>query len=208
MAKVQNPLLSQEAYGDLGGILFRRGTYGNICSRRSIASVSRTPSQTIARATFSLATSAWDALSVESKRAWEAYATYPTSGRAKYIGNWIRLAPTGLTPPDFPTKPPPTSLFNVKAYILPGPPSDVCYIIWDYTGSQDCFVRIPMLQTWSHRASPKPAKLKGSAWADVSWRTLTDTLPYEAPVLWVRVELVSYLTGDLLQSFLLEAERL
>ena len=207
MPKVQNPLLSTEAWGQLAGILYRRGTYGPIVSRRSISAVHRTPSQTMRRGTFASASSAWRNLSPASRLAWEGYATYPTTGRAKYIGNYIRLAPTGLKPPDFPTQQPPTRLFDLQLTIqgMPGRPAYL--VTWNWDGNPDCFVRIPLLQTWSSRNSPKPSKLTGDAWTDVTWRQLTDPIPYESPTLWVRVELVNYTTGDLIESHLLKATR-
>jgi hypothetical protein len=98
MARVKNPLLSQEAHGALAGIEYRTSTYGNIVGRRSITPARQTVRQLAHRALFTRASTAWRNLPTTTKQQWNKLAEAPLDGRTTYIAAYIRLAPHNALP--------------------------------------------------------------------------------------------------------------
>ena len=208
MAKAKNPLFSQEAYGPMGGILFRRGTYGAVISRTSGTPHLMTPAQTQQRARLAAAHKAYDALTDANREAWAAIATYPETGRNAYIRAYTVLTKVGFTPTPSPSLQPPAGhIYN--PYYGPSPlPPGVNGVNWSYSGDAYNIVYLYILTTWSHRDTPKPSKLHfkdGTA----AYHCHIDYLPsFHFPRTWFRLQLYSRYTGVLLDQALFHVDNL
>jgi len=91
MAKVKNPLFSEEAHGALGGIEFRQNRYGAVVGRKSIAAYHSTQKQLHHRSLLKAAHNAYAALTPQIKAAWDLIATPPITGRNLFIGRCLRI---------------------------------------------------------------------------------------------------------------------
>lgn len=74
MAKVKNPLMSQEAHGAVGGLEFRLTRSGSIVGDRSLATPTRTSRATSYAAHLGKARAAWTLVSPLNKKRWASVA--------------------------------------------------------------------------------------------------------------------------------------
>lgn len=105
MARVTNPLLSQDASGSVGGVQFSRNRAGNFGSRKSTSNRKQGTVVTAHRARLKLAHSAWDDLSTGLKASWVNHAQPPLTGRNAFIGSCLTNLMIGAAPPDLPPWP-------------------------------------------------------------------------------------------------------
>lgn len=207
MARVKNPLFSEAATGQLGGLLFRNGTYGPIVSRRSITPSLMTPAQCAQRARLKLAHSAWNALTDDNRRAWDAIATYPATGRNTYIRAYTILNKLGYAPHASPNPAEtPTAIAVKSAFIDVGPPVSV-YAAWTDTGSITNMVLAYTYPTFSQRATPKPSKLIYTGFAQANVHSMLVFPKFLADLIWLRLDIVSPGTGKFFGSTLIRLER-
>jgi len=206
MARSKNPLFSQEASGDLAGIQFRRGTYGQVIGRRSITPALMTPAQCAQRGRLKLAHTAWTALADADRAAWNEFATYPETGRNAYIAAHTVLSKLALAPSDDPR-------FNIQLGRISNITAqwDLVFptkilLKWSYDGAPTFRVLIYYYPTWSHRAAPKPSKLKYIASTIPGDLTIKIAPPFQPPITWIRLELRSIYTAKLSGSYLLHIE--
>lgn len=206
MAKVKQPLFSQEAVGALGGIQFRRGTYGPIVSRRSVTPHLMTPAQTLQRSRLAHAHRAFDALTDAQREAWNAFATYPETGRNAYVRAYTILDKLGLTPATDPrTSTDIPRISNVTAAWYP-PTAKRLMVTWTLDNAGSGRLLLYIYQTWSNRDYPKPAKLIYKANGFDYTPYIIHTLPYLSPRTWLRLELRSMYTGELYSSHLMHLD--
>lgn len=99
MAKLINPLLSQDARGSVSGIQFSRNRSGNFGSRKSTSNRSQSETATNHRAYIKLAHTFWLSLAPALKTAWHTVAPHPLTGRNAFVGAAIRNLTMGLAPP-------------------------------------------------------------------------------------------------------------
>lgn len=164
MARVKCPLLSVEASGTVGGLEFKRSSYGNVVSRRSITPVIRSPRALAVRDNLHIAHVAWMTLSDTAKAAWHIGAPPNLTGRLSYISAHIQAKTLGILLPDNPTKPTaPVHLGPISVEYQPGPPRLLLFS-YDATGDLDCPVSLWTNQTWSGRASPKRTAYRFQSW--------------------------------------------
>ena len=92
MAKLVNPLLSQDARGSVSGLQFSRNRGGNFGSRKSTSNRSQSEAVTLHRGRLKLAHSAWLALDPGLQSNWDAFAGPHQTGRNAFVGAAIRNA--------------------------------------------------------------------------------------------------------------------
>lgn len=202
MSKVKNPLFSESAQGDLGGLLFRAGTYGPIVSRRSITPSLRTPAQTIQRARFAAAQQAWTSLTASAQLAWTAMAPPPITGRNLFVGTysrWIMVGKSGLPTPTAHYHP---NIITNVSFTPVDTPTALALIEWASEGDPNTIIAIYGLATYSRRQTPKPSKLVYLT-SDVtgSWSAYVN-LKCPAPIVHIRIELIDPVNGQVLQKLL------
>lgn len=203
MARAKNPLFSEQASGQMGGLLFRRGTYGPVVSRRSSAPHLMTPAQTAHRCLLAAAHRSFTALSESEQAAWGRYATPPETARNAYFRAYVIGAKMGVTPA-LPADPSyEIGLFSVTSATAFAPPVLSSHFEWDYSGSVSCRILFYALHTWSEREFPKPSKLVYAARVGANVLSADVALPFSCPVHWFRLELRGRYTGRLLQSRLI-----
>jgi len=76
MAKVTNPLMSQQASGALGGIEYRTTRYGAVVGRRSIATPVRSAAATFHTYQLKRARPRWNTLPAQVQAAWARHARH------------------------------------------------------------------------------------------------------------------------------------
>lgn len=208
MARLKNPLFSQSAVGQIGGLLYRDGTYGTFVSRRSIAPSLRSPLQTTTRSTFVAAGVAWNALTDAQRASWENIADYPATGRNQYVAAFTKLGRAGLTPAASApvTSQTATIKLTVKTIDIADPYT--IRLAWTRTGAFNAVLFFYHQGTWSNRATPKPRKLTivgTSAMFPSDW---AGAPPFGAPVNWLRADILDRFTGRLLGSTLVKLTRI
>ncbi len=202
-AKLKNPLFSESAVGQIGGLLYRNGTYGPIVGRRSITPSLRTPAQAAHRAQLPIAHRAWEALTPQSQHAWNEYATYPATGRNTYIAAYIRLKYLTRPVPNQPTNP--TLIGFLENFALTpnagDPPS--ASLSWDNTVGSDTDIIFYAYGTYSNRTTPKPSKLLRVGHGNCTDFDATLAIKAKTTVLHLRLELVNPSSGDVATTILL-----
>lgn len=207
MARVKNPLFSESASGDLGGLLYRPGTYGNVVSRRSVTPSLQTPAQTRKRAMFHAASLAWSALPDVTKAAWHAFAIPPMDGRSSFISGFCTLRTYSQIATPSPRHGPVVNFVTVLNAYKVGTSGRQFSITWSYSGAAGNRILIYWLGTWSKRTFPKPAKLKYNGYGTLSSGGSTFYVPYGAPRNWFRLNLVDTLSGRVLQEILVKVDQ-
>ena len=206
MAKAKNPLFSQEAYGPMGGILFRRGTYGAVISRTSGAPHLMTPAQTKQRALLAAAHKAYDALTDQNREAWAAIATYPETGRNAYIRAYTRLQRARFTPQPSPQIDDSPQRITITDAFVDNQTLPSIWITWDHTPGTTQLIFAYALATYSHRAAPKPSKLIYAGHDQTGTGHMHVYPKHPAPVYWVRLDTISVGSGRILSRTLIKVE--
>ncbi len=115
MAKVRNPLMSFDAYGQFGqngeGIVFKTWRGEKIAVNPPPEhNLSNTTAQQVIRGYFKTAVTAWQAETPTVKTAWNDYAnanSKPQTGYNLYVGAYVKfLTDSAGTPPTTTTTPP------------------------------------------------------------------------------------------------------
>lgn len=105
MAKVTNPLMSQDARGSVSGIQFSRNRSGNFGSRKSTSTRAQGDPVLAQRALLKTAHSKWLNALPLVRDSWDAFAPPPLTGRNWFIGCQLRLLAAGEdAPPVIPNR--------------------------------------------------------------------------------------------------------
>lgn len=124
MAKLTNPLMSQDARGSVSGVQFSANTSGSFASRKSTGTRAQRGESTNWRGQIKTAHTAWLALSAELQAQWAEVATPTQTARNAFIGAYLRNLM--IAHPVFtksPLQTPIADVFsNLKARNFPGSP--------------------------------------------------------------------------------------
>ena len=188
----------------MGGILFRRGTYGAVISRTSGTPHLMTPHQTQQRARLAAAHKAYDALTDANREAWAAIATYPETGRNAYIRAYTRLQRAHFTPYPNPQIDDSPQRITITYAFLDDPMLPSIYITWSHTPGTSQLIFAYALATYSHRAAPKPSKLIFVGHSQTGANNMHVYPKHLAPVYWVRLDTISVQSGRVLSRALIK----
>lgn len=90
MARVTQPLFSQDARGSVSGIQYSRNRAGSFGSRKSTSNRKQSEAVTLHRSRLKLAHTAWLALDAGLQAAWDQYAGDVRTGRNAFVGAALR----------------------------------------------------------------------------------------------------------------------
>lgn len=132
MAKVTNPLMSQDARGSVSGIQYSRNRSGNFGSRKSTSNRSQSLTVTAHRSRIKFAHTLWDGLDADYQALWNAYMGPVRTGRNGYVGAAIRSLMSGqATPSKSPLESPSAPhVYDLTAQLSEFPPNRLDFA-WD-----------------------------------------------------------------------------
>jgi len=181
MARVKQPLLSSEASGTVGGLEFKRSSYGTVVSRRSIAPHIQTPAALAVRDNLHIAHAAWLALPDSARAAWRHLAPARITGRLSFISAFIQAKTLAMLLPDNPTPAhADVKLGPITVQYCPNPYPYIQFL-FDPQGDLDCPVSLWIHQTWSHRATPRRTAYRFTYWDFAGVGSLFYLSPNNAP---------------------------
>ena len=204
--KVNMPMMSVEARGSISGVEFRVGPYGQVAGRKSTATYQSTPAQQQARGRLVLAHRAWEALTDATQSAWNAHATYPSTGRNTYIAMWVRFTQAEQAPivePAIEREIDQLLDLQVSTDILL--PNEL-RVDWKPNPAACTLLKFFLLSTYSGRSLPTLNQMRYESTA-LSYDDHRIMYPkIITPVFHVRVDQYSLETGDRLSRHLLRVE--
>lgn len=178
MAKLVNPLLSQDARGSVAGVQYSRNTYGNFASRKSTSTRSQRLNVTNWRRHLGIAQHAWAAASDADRATWDRWARPGLTPRSVFVGGYMTLASilqTGAVADGAGN--PTTHMFDLlMTDNRPAAPNWT--LTWDYTGYAFNWVRVSYYVTETHHTGIHRRKWK----VYYDWIPLLKTASFNIPV--------------------------
>jgi hypothetical protein len=200
--KVKMPLMSVEARGAISGVEFRQTHCGCVVGRKSTASYQSTSLQQSTRGRLIAAHRAWELLTYADRAAWDAHATYPATGRNTYIAMWLRFTMAAVAPlltPGTAIAADPLKALQVFAYIFAPYSISISHTL--QLPFNDLLI-VYCLPVFSHRQLPTLNKLRYLFEFPSDVHLIGISLPFAAQIYHVRIDQVSYQTGDLISRHL------
>jgi len=201
MAKLINPLMSQDARGSVSGIQFSRNHSGCFGSRKSTSNRKQSVDVLKHRSRLKRAQSAWVSLSASLKSAWEAYVGSRPLARSAFVGAQIRNYTHGSGDLSWSPLPTPSGvpITNMRAYMPVGGPARVS-ILWNPHGNAEdhylFYLRIPR-----GLSVPHVRQFKYQAFADPFDQAKSINIATRVPLMALRVVHWDYFRGVLIEEF-------
>lgn len=201
MAKVTNPLMSQDARGSVAGVQYSRNRSGNFGSRKSTSNRKQSPDVVQHRARIKRAHTRWTSITQALRDAWEAYAPITIGGRAAFVGAQIRnytMDPVDLTlsPIDAPPRSTPNDLVAKMTSLGP----DRLTLTWDLQANdQDAILLYAAYPRGPYM--PHVRKFKFLDYAEPFDETITHLVAYVPPFTAVRIIHWDYFRGVTLSEW-------
>ena len=200
MPRVVGPLLSEEATGALAGIMYRRGTYGQIVSRRSLSPNRQSRVQQIQQGLLKRAHTSYDTLTTAQKAAWALHAAAHETSRNAYIRAYTKLLRAGITPLTLPAPVDPAAEIHDVTLTYDPDVSPYVHVSWSYTGDPTAEIFYYVYSSYGHRSDEKSHKHIIATHNALNYgpRYLT-TVPIR-PTIYIRFEVVSRNSGKTLMK--------
>lgn len=218
MARVKNPLFSEEAHGALDGIEFRTSRYGNIVGRRSMTPRRSTAGQQLVRQYLAWANHSWDQIEplgfrywypiTDARKAWWTERTpQGTTPRAFFCGRWARMRQCFYDLEEHPTEIWTPTTFTIDQIGWFYYPPWTIYALFSYVSGSECQVRMRIQPTNPSSKSPDPRKWRwaGSSFASGLYIEAQHYAPM--PCYWVSIDALSLNDGCLFFSHIVKLER-
>ena len=195
-------MMSIEARGAISGVEFRQTRCGSVVGRKSTASYQSTPLQQATRGRLIAAHRAWETLTDAARAAWNAHATHPATGRNTYVSMWLRFTMASLVPlssPGIAIPPDPLTELTIFTHVLV---PNTLYLQKAYMPSFNDLLIVYCYPTFSGRTLPTLSKMR-YLFSIPSWYPIfSKSVPITAAFYHVRVDQISYQTGDLISRHL------
>lgn len=198
MAKLVGPALSLQASGLLGEILFLPQQSATHAGKRSCEHVPLSGPSANARARFQTAALAWRSLSPAQIATWVAAAGNPTRAHNLFLGNNARLLSLGLPICTEYAPVPDSSFFTEPFYFWDSAATAHLGIEIGVINPDDVYIRALAACSTLRRSTIAAQKYAMVGHGEAYTALVTAYLPFAAPCVHLKLQLISALNGSLL----------
>lgn len=205
MAKLVGPLLSEQATGQAGQVLYLPSASGTNAGKRSCEHFSKVGSAANARAQFKTVVQAWRQISANARATWDLPAGSSALAYQRFVSNNARLLSLGLDMVDVYQPPEPTTPHDgYEVYVqAPGFPTIDLWMNggWAPGHYNVVYAAVSTLR----RSAVDRRKYSYMAKTSALDSYITFDLPFCAPHIYLRIDEVAPLSGDLIRSDYIQA---